>query len=101
MSDSNALTKIRRCDRNRKRSKRRGIYCPMHGCHLDSVSPKYPLYATTVAELREGGVARKAALVLIATQQTIPLTGQWLEEFWCPTCQTKTWYQVNKRNSTY
>lgn len=86
----------RRCDRNRKRSKRRSIYCPIHGNNLDSVSPKYNLYADRAGQLQQRGVSRKNALLLIATQTTVALTGEWLEAFWCQHCQQTQWYHVKK-----
>jgi hypothetical protein len=46
----------KRCDRNRKRSKRRAIYCPIHGCYLDSASRKYTIYADKVHHLQQHGV---------------------------------------------
>ncbi|MBE7382507.1 MAG: hypothetical protein F6J95_013980 [Leptolyngbya sp. SIO1E4] len=86
----------RRCDRNRKRSKRRAIYCPAHGCYLDSVSRKYPLFADREGQLQQRGVSRKKALLLIASYNTVALQGEWLEAFWCDQCQEKTWYHVCK-----
>jgi hypothetical protein len=85
-----------RCARNRKRSKRRAIYCPKHLCYMDSVSPKYRLYTDCTAQLQQRGVGRRAALLLIATQTTVTLDGEWLEKFWCPVCQESHWYHVNK-----
>jgi hypothetical protein len=87
----------RRCDRNRKRSKRRSIYCPIHGCYLDSVSPKQPIYADRAEHLQQRGViSRKTALMLVANQNTVSLTSEWLEAFWCQHCQSTTWYHVRK-----
>ncbi len=92
----------RRCDRNRKRSKRRAIYCPIHGCHLDSTSQKYSLFADRAGQLQQRGVGRRAALMLVASQTAVPLEGEWLEAFWCEECQKTSWYHVRKcRNSTY
>ncbi len=85
-----------RRDRNRKRSKRRSIYCPIHGCYLDSVSPKYPLYTTKPEHLQQRGMGRRVALTVIAGFGTVPLTGEWLEAFWCDHCQETQWYHVRK-----
>ena len=87
----------RRCDRNRKRSKRRSIYCPTHNCYLDSVSPKRPLFADRPGQLQQRGVSRKNALMLVASQTAVPLTGVWLEAFWCNHCQETKWYHVRKK----
>lgn len=86
----------RRCDRNRKRSKRRAIFCPTHGCYLDSVSPKRTLFADRPGQLQERGVGRKNAILLVATQTTVALDGEWLEAFWCKACQDTKWYHVHK-----
>ncbi|MBL1174982.1 hypothetical protein [Pantanalinema sp. GBBB05] len=90
-----------RRQRNRKRSKRRGIYCPIHTCYLDSVSPKYPLFADQAGQLQQRGISRKHAQLLIADQTAVPLQGEWLEAFWCEHCQKTKWYRVRKRESTY
>lgn len=87
----------RRCDRNRKRSKRRSIVCPIHGCYLDSVSQKHPLFADRAGQLQQRGVNRRSSLLLIATHTTVPLTGEWLEAFWCEECQKTQWYHVRRR----
>lgn len=91
----------RRCDRNRKRSKRRAIYCPTHGCYLDSASQKYSLYADRVEHLRQHGVGRRSALMLMATQTAVVLNNEWLEAFWCKECQTIEWYHVRHSVRTY
>ena len=86
----------RRSDRNRNRSKRRAIYCPIHGCYLDSVSPKRPLFADRAGQLQARGINRKNALLLIADQTAVLLEGEWLEAFWCHHCQETRWYHVRK-----
>ncbi|NJL19694.1 MAG: hypothetical protein HC895_00905 [Leptolyngbyaceae cyanobacterium SM1_3_5] len=87
----------KRCDRNRKRSKRRAIYCPTHGCAIDSVSQKYSLFADQAGQLQQRGISRRNALTLIAHQSAVPLSGEWLEAFWCEECQESRWYHVRKR----
>jgi len=91
----------RRCDRNRKRSKRRAIYCPIHGCHVDSASPKYSLFAQRVGQLQQRGIGRKNALMLLADRTAVALEGEWLECFWCDQCQQTKWYHVRKRENSY
>ncbi|WP_139276732.1 hypothetical protein [Spirulina major] len=86
----------KRCARNRKRSKRRAIYCPHHGCYLDSVSQKYSLYTESAGTLQSRGICRLSALLLVATHTAVPLVGEWLEAFWCPECQESTWYYVRQ-----
>ncbi|WP_144416079.1 hypothetical protein [Calothrix sp. 336/3] len=87
----------RRCDRNRKRSKRRAIYCPIHGCHLDSVSQKYQLFADKAGQLQERGMNRKNAMLLVASQTAVAIEGEWVEAFWCEQCQQTNWYHVRKQ----
>ena len=82
--------------RNRKRSKRRAIYCPMHDCYIDSVSQKHRLYADKAEHLRERGMGRKASLRVMSSYTTVPLDGEWLEAFWCEECQQNEWYWVTQ-----
>jgi hypothetical protein len=86
-----------RCDRNRKRSKRRDICCPIHGCHLDSVSPKYPLFADRAEQIQQRDMPRQDALMLVATRTAVPLEGEWVECFWCEQCQQTKWYHIRRR----
>ena len=85
-----------RSTRNRKRSKRRQIFCPSHGCLVDSTSPKYPLYADQVEHLKQRGVGNKTARLVMANRTTVSLKGEWLEQFWCPECQNKYWYYIQE-----
>lgn len=91
----------RRCDRNRNRSKRRAIHCPIHGCYLDSASKKYRLFADQAIQLQERGISRFKALMLVSTKTTVSLEGEWLEAFWCNECQEKRWYHVRKHSQVY
>jgi hypothetical protein len=86
----------RRCDRNRKRSKRRAIYCPIHNCYLDSVSQKYPMFADQAGQLQQRGMSRRSALMLVQTHTAVLIEGEWLEAFWCEECQETKWYHVRK-----
>ncbi len=91
----------KRCDRNRNRSKRRSIYCPKHGCYLDSVSQKHSLYADRAEHLQERGLARRQALLAVAAHTTITLSGEWLEAFWCDECQSRHWYHVRRLENNH
>ena len=90
-----------KCARNRNRSKRRSIYCPVHTCYLDSVSQKYPLYADRAEQLQQRGMSRKRAMLLVANQTTVSLEGEWLEAFWCDHCQSTRWYHIQKVERNY
>lgn len=82
--------------RNRNRSRRRPICCPSHGCYMDSVSQKYPLYADKAEHLRQRGFSRKISLTLTANCSSVPLQGEWLEAFWCEECQETIWFHVRR-----
>lgn len=88
--------------RNRKRSKRRAIYCPTHGCYIDSVSQKHRLYADKAEHLRERGMSRKTSVMVMASYTTVPIDSEWLEAFWCGECQQNEWYWVTRlEGNTY
>jgi len=86
----------RRCDRNRKRSKPRAIYCPIHDHYLESVGQKYRLFADQASQLQQRGMSRRGALLLVASNTTVAIEGEWLESFWCDHCQESKWYHVRK-----
>ncbi|MEC4819327.1 MAG: hypothetical protein SAK29_39565 [Scytonema sp. PMC 1069.18] len=89
-----------KCVKNRKRSKRRAIACPVHGCYLDSASPKKYLFADRPGQLQARGMSRKTASMLIAERTTVSLTQEWLEAFWCRECEQTQWYHVRKFEPT-
>ena len=91
----------KRCERNRKRSKRRAIYCPIHSCYLDSVSQKYSLYADRIEQLRQRGFGKRSAFWQIKNKTLVVLENEWLEAFWCDECQKTEWYHVIKCDRTY
>jgi hypothetical protein len=85
-----------KCVKNRRRSKRRGIYCLIHGCYLDSVSKKYYVFADRPEQLQARGLTKSAAQTLIGFHTTVSMSGEWLEAFWCDRCQNTQWYYVCK-----
>jgi hypothetical protein len=85
-----------KCVKNRTRAKRRSIYCPVHGCYLDSCSKKYYVFADDPEQLRAKGMNRTAAQTLIRFHTTVSIAGEWIEAFWCDCCQTTQWYYVRK-----
>jgi hypothetical protein len=89
-----------RCVRKRKHSKR-AIYCPIHNCYLHSVSQKYLLYADCTEHLQQRGVGKRSARMLIATRGAVTLNDEWLEKFWCSSCQESNWYRVSKSDTSY
>lgn len=75
--------------RNRKRSKRRAIFCPIHACYLESRSPKYKLLVDQEKELA-------AVKSTVATHGEVPRLEEWLEAFWCSECQERRWYCIKE-----
>lgn len=89
----------RRCDQNRKRSKRRAIYCPIHECYLHSVSRKQLLFAPgsqPQTKPYDSCEYQQNILMLLATETTVLLEDEWLEAFWCNQCQETKWYHVKR-----
>ena len=87
---------LKQCAQKRKRSQRRAIYCPIHQCYLDSVSPKYKLFVDQARQLQQRGVNHRNARMLITNQTTVALSDEWIEAFWCEQCQTTEWLHVHK-----
>ena len=85
-----------RSSRNRKRSQRRNIFCPIHDLYLDSVSPKFKLYADRPEHLQQRGMGRRTSLLLVAQHTAVPLPDEWLEAFWCKGCGETKWYHIRK-----
>jgi hypothetical protein len=42
---------------------------------------------------------RKADEVLAAYNRVLPLSDEWLECFWCDSCQTSSWWHVKRLES--
>jgi hypothetical protein len=82
--------------KKKSRSKRRNIYCQIHNCYLDSVSRKYHLFATEPSQLQSRGMRLVTAQRVIDAHTTVSLHGEWLEAFWCDSCQTTTWYHIRR-----
>lgn len=91
----------RRCDRNRKRSKRRAIYCPIHNCYLDSVSQKFSIYSNQTSHLKQHGMGKQAARRILEKHSEVVLQNHWLEAFWCEECQDVQWYYIYKNDCDY
>lgn len=97
-------TVLRRSDRNRQRSKRKGgrcIRCYEHDCLMQSASRKYPLFADNAVHLRERGMSRRKASLVIQSHTAVLLQDEWLEAFWCPACQQKNWFHVKHKGGTF
>ncbi|WP_404786673.1 hypothetical protein [Altericista sp. CCNU0014] len=60
------------------------------------MSQKHYLFADTPEQLRLRGVNRLSSQLLISTNTTVSLPGEWLEAFWCEQCQESRWYYVQK-----
>ena len=78
------------------RLQRRAIFCPIHGCPIDSVSQKYSLFADHIQQLQDRGISKRHASLLLSDRTTVSLTGEWVESFWCDHCQKTEWYHVKR-----
>jgi hypothetical protein len=95
--ETHSLQPLAKRRRNRRRPKRRRIFCPVHDCYLDSVSPKrHLLYAHNIEQLRQQGMTRKRASLLLQQQTVVTLAQEWLEACWCPECQESKWYHIRR-----
>lgn len=94
---------LRRCDRNRKRSKPGGrrLKCLHHDCPLQSLHHKHRLFASTTQQHRQSSMAISKAATLSSEQNVIPLSNEWLENFWCQECMHTSWYHVKKSGDTF
>ncbi len=54
------------------------------------------MFADQAGQLQQRGMSRRNALMLVATQTTVSIEGEWLEAFWCEECQQTKWYYVRK-----
>jgi hypothetical protein len=86
--------------KTRSRSRRRVLFCPHHPEErLLSVSQKHHLYLTDVGHLVVRGLSRKKAdEILQAHRRVVALTDEWLECFWCESCQSSTWWHVRRHD---
>ncbi len=87
-----------RSRRNRRRSRRRELLCPLHPeIKLLSVSAKHRLYATEVGQLLIRGLSRRRSDELLqAYRHVLPLENEWLEAFWCEGCGCSRWWHVQR-----
>jgi hypothetical protein len=55
------------------------------------------LFADRPEQLQQRGLAKRDALMLVASLTAVPLEGEWLESFWCEQCQQTKWYHICSR----
>lgn len=88
--------------RNRTRPRKgRMIKCPECMTLMERVSQKHNLHATTLEQLKEQGIARRNARLLLLQQTAVSLSSTWLEAFWCNGCQNSNWFVVTKVDKEY
>ena len=99
-ADESGFTEKLSPKRSRRRSKRRELFCPRHPDQkLYSVSAKYHLYATEIGQVMLRGLSkRKSDELLAAFNRVLPLTGEWIECFWCDHCECSTWWYVKRHD---
>lgn len=95
-STQNHLSTTKRSGRNRKRSKRRSIFCPTHSCYLESESPKYRLSDLEAQNNHDKERLAEFLLSLSETQNSENIQATWVEAFWCPQCEKKRWYHITE-----
>ncbi|MGB3292872.1 MAG: hypothetical protein WBB01_07800 [Phormidesmis sp.] len=88
--------KQKRAARNRKRSKRRAILCPVHTCHLESRSPKYKLSVEQIRQLTAQATIDTGTEADNQKQLREVLQAEWIETFWCAECQQQGWYHIRE-----
>lgn len=83
---------------SRRRPRRRELFCPHHADQkLISVSNKHHLYLTEIGQLVIRGLSRrKADEILSAYNNVVSLTDEWLECFWCQSCEGSRWWHVKR-----
>lgn len=86
----------KRSVRNRKRSKRRSIFCEIHNCYLESESPKYKLSNLAAKNEKEKEKLNEFLLSLSEGQHTENIQATWVEAFWCPQCKETRWYHITE-----
>jgi hypothetical protein len=57
------------------------------------------MFADQPGQLQQRGMSRRNALMLVTTQTTVLIEGEWLEAFWCAECQQTKWYYVRKSDA--
>ena len=90
---------VRHSSRNRKRSKRRAIYCKIHNCYLQSESPKYRTDLLGVKDTQTKKKLSEVLLFLSEESVSEDVRVAWIELFWCPQCEKRRWYHVMRKDS--
>lgn len=68
---------------------------------MDSVSQKHAIFTQDLNRLRQKGIGKRNAQLLLAYQNTVVINGEWIEAFWCQDCQETKWYHIQKEEQTY
>ena len=85
--------------RQRRRSRKRELYCPAHPeQRIEGNGRKYFLHLLTPEQLRERGMSDKRARLVINAYPVLVLSNEWLEELFCPQCGTTGWCHVTQHD---
>lgn len=89
-------SKAKRSTRNRKRSKRRSIFCEVHDCYLESRSPKYHLSTLFANNEKRKKELSEFLLSFSDVQNSDDIREDWIEAFQCFKCREIRWYHITE-----
>jgi hypothetical protein len=85
--------------RRNRRAKRRELFCPAHPEQLiEGNGQKYFLHLLKPEELKARGMSHKRAQLVIQTYPVLVLSNEWLEELFCPQCNSSRWHHITQLN---
>ena len=86
--------------RRSRRPRRRDLRCPVHpDTSLAGTGRKYFLHLLTPEELRQRGMGDRRARLVIQAYPVLVLSNEWLEQLWCPDCDSSHWCHVVRHPS--
>ncbi|NQV10192.1 MAG: hypothetical protein HQ527_03350 [Cyanobacteria bacterium] len=85
--------------RRNRRPKRRELFCPAHPeQQLEGNGKKYFLHLLSVEQLKQRGMSDKKARLVIHAYPVLVLSNEWLEELFCPHCDSNRWCHVTRHD---
>ena len=97
--DRNPIQTSRPPQRQRRRPKRRELFCPAHPeQRIEGNGRKYFLHLLSAEELQQRGMAAKTARLVIQAHPVLVLSNEWLEELFCPQCGGSRWCHITKHD---
>ncbi len=97
--DRSPIQTSRPPQRQRRRPKRRELFCPAHPeQRIEGNGRKYFLHLLSAEELQQRGMAAKTARLVIQAHPVLVLNNEWLEELFCPQCGGSRWCHITKHD---